>query len=72
MGSIPIARSKTPIDSNTLTGQNALETTVTEPNFGRGWTQHCTKTVLDAKSALSRLFKIPYEPEQKADKQEKQ
>ena len=49
VGSIPIARSINPIDSNTFTGLIPLKTDLKHPGLGRSWTRLCCKMVqLDA------------------------
>jgi hypothetical protein len=41
VGSIPIARSRNPIDSNTLTGLHPLKIARKNHEVGRKWTQPC-------------------------------
>jgi len=49
VGSIPIARSINPIDSNTFTGLKPPKTAYRRRDFGRSWTRDCCKMVqLDA------------------------
>ena len=43
VGSIPIARSRNPIDSNTLTGLKPSKTAYYGLEVGRSWTRSCTK-----------------------------
>src|SRR5271155_2889226 len=51
VGSIPIARSINPIDSNTLTGLKTSKIAQKKQDFGRSWTRPCCNMVqLDATS----------------------
>jgi len=45
MGSIPIARSRNPIDSNTFTGLKPPKPAHKRHDFGRSWTRDCCKMV---------------------------